>query len=174
MVEEHKLGDDLAVPPVALDAPEPQRAGDDDASIAEAQSALSQIPLFAGLGADSLETLQALTFRRTFQPGEAIVVQGHTGNGCYVIVSGKVEVVAGPPGSQQLIATLGPGEPFGEMALLGDWKRTASVIPVEDTTCIGIDRWVFLAYLRREPDLAVRMLQFVAQRLVETDRRLTE
>lgn len=139
----------------------------------EAEVALTHVPLFSGLPAVSLQTLQALCFRRTFRPDEVIVEEGRTGNGCYVVVSGRVEVVRGLPDRPQVLATFGPGEPFGEMALLGDWKRTASVVAIEETTCIGIDRWVFLAFLRREPELAVRMLQLVAQRLVDTNQRLS-
>lgn len=135
----------------------------------ETESALAQVALFAGLDAAAIHMLQELTFRRLFQPGEQIVEEGRTGNGLYIILSGKVEVVRGLPDRPQVLATMGPGEPFGELALLGDWKRTASVQAVEETLCAGIDRWVFLAYLRREPALAARMTQLLAQRLVETD-----
>jgi CRP-like cAMP-binding protein len=139
---------------------------------AEEQHALSQVALFAGLDEASLHTLQELCFRRTFEPGETIVEEGRTGNGAYVVLSGKVEVIRGLPERPQVVATMGPGEPFGELALLGDWKRTASVQAVEQTTCIGIDRWVFLAYLRREPQLAAKVIQVVTRRLVETDPEL--
>jgi CRP/FNR family transcriptional regulator, cyclic AMP receptor protein len=136
---------------------------------AEEQDALSHVALFAGLDVASLHTLQELSFRRTFEPGETIVEEGRTGNGAYVVLSGKVEVIRGLPERPQVVATMGPGEPFGELALLGDWKRTASVQAVERTTCVGIDRWVFLAYLRREPQLAAKVIQVITQRLVETD-----
>jgi CRP-like cAMP-binding protein/nitrite reductase/ring-hydroxylating ferredoxin subunit len=138
----------------------------------ETANALSHVAFFAGIDADTLATLQDLAFRKTFPIGEVIVAEGRTGNGAYVVVSGKVEVVRGLPDRPQVVATFGPGEPFGELALLGDWKRTASVIAVEETTCIGLDRWVFLAYLRREPRLAATMMQLLAQRLVETDPEL--
>jgi CRP-like cAMP-binding protein len=58
------------------------------------------------------------------------------------------------------------------LALLGEWKRTASVRTLVETTCIGMDRWVFLAHLRTEPELAIKMLQFLAQRLAETDQKV--
>jgi CRP-like cAMP-binding protein len=134
---------------------------------------LAQVPLFAGLEPAAVEALSGFTFRRTFQPGEAIVEEGRTGNGLYIIVSGRVEVVkADGTDRAQVLATLGAGEPFGELALLGEWKRTATVRAIDETDCLGMDRWVFLAHLRRQPDIAVKMLQFVAQRLVETDSRL--
>jgi nitrite reductase/ring-hydroxylating ferredoxin subunit len=123
----------------------------------ETANALSHVAFFAGVDAESLATLQDLAFRRTFAAGELIVEEGRTGNGAYVVTAGKVEVVRGLPDRPQVLATFGPGEPFGELALLGDWKRTASV---------------FLAYLRREPRLAATMTQLLAQRLVDTDPEL--
>jgi CRP-like cAMP-binding protein len=138
----------------------------------ETENVLAHVAFFAGLDADAIHALQELAFRRTFAPGELIVEEGRTGNGAYVVLSGKVEVVRGLPDRPQVVATFGPGEPFGELALLGDWKRTASVVAVDETTCIGIDRWVFLAYLRREPRLAAAMTRFVAQRLIDTDPEL--
>ncbi len=101
--------------------------------------------------------------------------EGRTGNGLYVVLSGSVEVIRGLGGSRpQRLAVLGPGEPFGEMALLGDWKRSASVRAIDDVECMGMDRWAFLAHLKTEPNLAIRMLQMLAERLAETDARLIE
>ena len=138
-----------------------------------ASHVLGNVPLFAGLDESALTALGEMTFQKTFQPGEAIVEEGHTGNGLYVILSGRVEVVKSDNTDRaQVLATLEAGEPFGELALLGEWKRTATVRAVDVTTCLGIDRWLFLAHLQREPAIAVKMLQFVAQRLVEADARL--
>jgi CRP-like cAMP-binding protein len=139
------------------------------------ESILARVPLFSGLDANSLDGLEAFAFRRTFKPNELIVEEGRTGNGLYVVLSGLVEVVKGLEGGQpQTLAVLGPGEPFGEMALLGEWKRSASVRAAEETECLGIDRWVFLAYLEREPQVAVKLLQLLAQRLAETNEKLLE
>jgi len=134
---------------------------------------LAHVPLFSGLEPSAIEALEALTFRRTFARGETIIEEGRTGNGLFVVLSGRVEVFKGVPGDgAQVLATLGPGEPFGEMALLGEWKRNASVRAAEDTTCLGMDRWVFLAHLRREPELALGLIQFLAQRLADANEML--
>lgn len=135
--------------------------------------ALKQVPLFAGLDGAALDVLAGLAFQKTFKPGEVIFEEGRTGNGLYVILSGRVEVVKSEGSDRpQVLATLGPGEPFGELALLGEWKRTATVHSIDETTCLGMDRWVFLAHLERQPAIAVKMLQFVAQRLVDSNSRL--
>ena len=147
----------------------------EDTPAAHRPSALAAVPLLSCLDAGSLAALEEFSFRRTFQPGELIVEEGRTGNGLYVVLSGRVEVVKGLGGERpQTAAILGPGEPFGEMALLGDWKRSASVRVVDEAECLGIDRWAFLAHLSKDPRLAIKLLQLLAQRLAETNARLAE
>lgn len=142
---------------------------------ARSYNALASVPLFASLEPASIESLEAFTFRKGFAPGEVIVEEGRTGNGLYIVLSGKVEVVKGLGGAHpQTLAVFGPGEPFGEMALLADWKRSASVRAIDEVECLGMDRWAFLAYLNREPRLAIKMLQMLAQRLAEMNERLVE
>ena len=184
------VGDDVQVSiPTAASTPQetiPPGSGQvtaASATQAEAQppagqpvhSPLASVPLFSGLDEASLESLEAFTFRKKFAPGEVIVEEGRTGNGLYIVLSGSVEVVKGLSGpNPQVAAVLGNNEPFGEMALLGDWKRSASVRALEEVECLGMDRWAFLAHLNREPRLAVKMLQMLAERLAQTNERLAE
>ena len=134
--------------------------------------ALRQVWLFSGLSQDQLDAVSSFTFQKTFGPGELIVEEGHTGNGLYIVVSGKVEVVKGlDTEEQRVLATRESGEVIGEMALLGEWPRTASVRALDEVKCIGIDRGVFLAQLERQPQLGIRMLQVLALRLRESDAR---
>jgi 3-phenylpropionate/trans-cinnamate dioxygenase ferredoxin subunit len=138
-------------------------------------NALASVPLFSDLDEESIERLEAFAFRKSFSAGEVIVEEGHTGNGLYIVLSGTVDVVKDLGGDHQhRVAVLQAGEPFGEMALLGDWKRSASVQATNDVECLGMDRWAFLAHLKNEPNLAIRMLQMLANRLVETNKRLIE
>ena len=138
--------------------------------------ALSQVWLFADLPRESLDSLAAFSFRKSYSPGEVIIEEGRTGNGVYVITSGRVEVVIKGLKSEnpQRLAVLGEGEVFGEMALLDDWPRSASVRTLDETHCVGIDRWLFLAQLRKEPEVAIAMLQVLVRRLRETDARLAK
>ena len=136
---------------------------------------LRRIWLFEGLTEDQLNSLSPFTYRKKFGPGELIVEEGHTGNGMYLIVSGNVEAVKGlGTERQQIVNKLGAGEVFGEMALLGEWPRTASVRAVDSVECLGIDRWVFLAQLERQPQVGIRMLHILAQKLRDSDARLVE
>jgi CRP/FNR family transcriptional regulator, cyclic AMP receptor protein len=130
---------------------------------------LGSIWLFSRLEPERLEKLAAFTFTNAYEPGDVIVEEGRTGNGLYAIVSGEVEVVKGADtGSPRRLATLATGEFFGEMALLDDWPRSATVRALQQTTCVGIDRWLFLTQVRQDPDLAVTMLQAMARRIRET------
>jgi CRP-like cAMP-binding protein len=136
---------------------------------------LANVPLLAGLDSAAMEAFAGFTFRKTFETGEAIVEEGRTGNGLFIIVNGSAEVIKGlQTASPHVVATLGAGEPIGEMALLGEWPRSATVRALETTECIGVDRWIFLDHLVKEPKLALRMLQILALRLAETGERLAE
>ena len=137
--------------------------------------ALRQVWLFSELSDDQLESISSFTFNKSFDAGELIVVEGQTGNGLYVIVSGNVEVLKGDVGENpQVLAKRGAGDVFGEMALLGEWPRTASVRALDTVQCLGIDRWVFLSQLERQPKVTIRMLQILAQRLRDSDARFAE
>ena len=152
--------------PRGAEAGSPAAAADDKRVLA----ALASVPLFADLDQASLLGLEAFTFHKQFAAGELIMEEGRTGNGLYVVLSGSVEVVQGISESRpHRLRVLGPGEPFGEIALLGDWKRSASVRAIDDVECIGMDRWAFLAHLKTEPALAIRMLQMLAGRLAKAD-----
>ena len=136
---------------------------------------LRQVWLFEGLTEDQLNSLSPFTYRKKFGPGELIVEEGHTGNGLYLIVSGNVEAVKGlGTQQQQIVNKLGAGEVFGELALLGEWPRTATVRAVDSVECLGIDRWVFLAQVERQPQVGIRMLHILAQKLRDSDARLVE
>jgi len=131
--------------------------------------------LFAELTDDQLESISSFTFEKAFEAGELIVEEGQTGNGLYIIVSGNVEVLKGDlTATPQVLAKRGAGDVFGEMALLGEWPRTASVRALDSVQCLGIDRWVFLFQLERHPQVTIRMLQILAQRLRDSDARFVE
>ena len=137
--------------------------------------ALRQVWLFEGLDDGQLDALSAFTFNKSFNSGELIVEEGHTGNGLYVVVSGNVEVIKGLETDRpQVLNQLGAGDVFGEMALLGEWPRTATVRAMDDVECLGIDRWVFLAQLERQPQVGIKMLHILAQKLRDSDARLME
>ena len=135
---------------------------------------LRQVPLFAGLDSARFRPLAARARVCVFPEGAEIIQEGAEilayDDGLYLLIDGVVEVrrdsTDGTDG--RLIARLGPGEFFGEMALLDDEPRSASVFAVVETLCLVLNRWDFHRQLRGDPDMAVRMLGVLAGRLRNT------
>ncbi|MBN2002198.1 MAG: cyclic nucleotide-binding domain-containing protein [Anaerolineae bacterium] len=126
---------------------------------------LSRTPLFQALKQRQLERLSARFAEREYQADDAIVTQGKGGAGFFIIVSGKAEAVrVRADGSKTVLNPLGPTDFFGEMALLTDSVRTASVVATEPTRCLVLTRWDFLAMLREDSEMAVTILQELAER----------
>ena len=94
---------------------------------------LKEVPMLAGLGTKSLARIVAALEPRSFQPGSTIVKQGEPGGSFYIVRSGSVQVMLEREGTPAItVAELGPREGFGEMALLTDQPRSASVVAVTD------------------------------------------
>lgn len=137
------------------------------------EETLAQAPLFSQLSRRDLKRLARGTVSRQFQEGEVIVKEGEQAVSFYLIRSGRAEVVKGADaGSPKVLATLGPGDFFGEMALLDNYLRSASVRALKDTECLVLSRWDFMAELRTSPYIAVQMLPVLSRRLREADSKL--
>lgn len=141
----------------------------------EPQDVLNRVPIFAGLDRKHLKRLSKLMVPRSFEAREAIVQEKGRPAGFFVIASGKVEVVRGAEGEKpQVLATLGPGDFFGEMALFEGQARSATVRALEDTECLAMTAWDFRAELSGDAEIAMAVLETVVRRLRELEERLTE
>jgi CRP-like cAMP-binding protein len=137
------------------------------------EETLGQAPLFSQLSRKDLKRLAKGTVSRQFQKGEVIVREGERAVAFYLILSGRAEVVKGAEGpSPKVLNTLGPGDFFGEMALLDGYLRSATVRAVEDSECLVLSRWDFMAELRSSPYIAVQMLPVLSRRLRESEAQL--
>jgi CRP-like cAMP-binding protein len=126
---------------------------------------LSSVPLFRGSSKRQLERLAQKFVTRDYASDKAIITQGKGGEGLFIIESGGAKVVRErADGSEVVVNTLGPTDFFGEMALLDDGLRTASVITTKDTRCLVLTRWDFLAVLRKDVDMAITVLRELAGR----------
>ena len=126
---------------------------------------LQRVPLFQSLKSRQLERLAARFVERSYPAGKAIVTQGMGGEGFFIVVSGKAEAVREKQdGTKVVVNTFGPGDYFGEMALLDEGIRTASVITQENTECLILTSWDFLAILKDDAEMAVDILQELAKR----------
>ena len=134
------------------------------------EDTLSQVPLFSQLSRKDLKRLAKGTVTRQFGKGAVIVKEGDQAIAFYLMRSGRAEVVKGAEGSSpRILNTVGPGDFFGEMALLDGYLRSASVRALEDTECLVLSRWDFLAELRSTPSIAVQMLPILSRRLREVE-----
>jgi len=134
------------------------------------EDTLAQVPLFSQISRRDLKRLARGTVRRQFDKGSVIVKEGDQAVAFYLISSGRAEVVKGAEGSKpRVLSTLGPGDFFGEMALLDGYLRSASVRALEDTECLVLSRWDFLAEVRSGPSIAIQMLPVLSRRLREVE-----
>ncbi|HYM64096.1 MAG TPA: cyclic nucleotide-binding domain-containing protein [Gaiellaceae bacterium] len=125
--------------------------------------ALKKVPLLAGLGDKELQRLAGQLHERKFPGGSTVVSEGATGTGFFVIVEGEAEVAIGG----QVRSKLGPGDYFGEMALIDEGIRSATITAVTDLTCYGMTPWEFKPFVEEHPEVAWTLLQTMTRRLRE-------
>lgn len=114
-------------------------------------------------------------FVQEFEAGQPIFIQGQPGNEMYVVVSGLVEISKGSDTSKTVVATLGRGEMFGEMALVASGSRMASATAIENQTrvvCIDQARFVYL--VSQQPAFALSVMRMMAHRLAGKPLEATE
>jgi len=137
-------------------------------SIKEITGFLQKVTLFRGLKGRHLESLAKRMVERSYQAGATIVTQGQGGEGFFIVTSGKAQVIRKrSDGEEVVVNTFGPTEYFGELALLDDGPRTATLIAVEPTQCLVLTRWDFLGELKEDGEMAVEILQELARRFRE-------
>ena len=126
---------------------------------------LAKVPLFRGLKKRQLERIANQFVPREYATGQAIITQGEGGEGFFIIMNGSAEVIRErSDGTKAVVNTLGPTDFFGELTLLDDGLRTASVITTDETECLILTRWNFLAVLKEDVDMAIEILEKLAQR----------
>jgi len=132
---------------------------------------LELVPLFSGLSRAQLWRVADLAQEVSYGSGRMIVRTGTPGLAFYVIVEGRAKVIRGRISSAKGQASLGPGDFFGEMALLDGGPRSASVVAQTPMTTVRIERAPFRRMLKDEPDIALKLLEGMAVRmrkLIET------
>ena len=126
---------------------------------------LHKVPLFQGLNNRQYEHLAKRMVERTYDAGQAIVNQDQGGEGFFIIVSGRAEAFRErSDGVKVTVNDFASTDYFGELALLDDGLRTATVITTEPTACLVLTRWDFLAALREDVEMSIMILQELAKR----------
>src|SRR5262245_2373984 len=136
---------------------------------------LGMNPMFAGLGEEAVRTIAALCTRRPLEADEVLFQKGDKGDALYGVRRGRVRIETGTAGGGRLtLNVLGPGDLFGEVALFDGQARTADAVAAEPSELFMVRRSDFLAFLEREPRIAVRILELLCQRIRWVSDRMEE
>jgi CRP/FNR family transcriptional regulator, cyclic AMP receptor protein len=134
---------------------------------------LQGVPAFETLGVQELARVADVTVPRSFQPGEVVFHEGDSSDTCYVVRSGHARAIREHGVGRSLtLATFGPGDIFGELAMFDDERRSATVQALEETEVVAILGGDMRRLLRQHPDIAVKLLAALGRRLRETNERL--
>ena len=121
---------------------------------------LQHVPIFQGLDNRELGRIASSMKQRTFQAGDTVTAEGQGGVGFFVIESGEAKVTIGGKDRR----TLGPGDYFGEVALLTDSPRTATIMAETDLRCYGMTSWDFKPLVESHSSIAWKLLQTMAKK----------
>lgn len=135
---------------------------------------LGSLPLFSEIEPAKLKLLAFASDRLNFPAGGVLFREGARGDAAYVILEGSVEIFAGADGKGLKIAEAGKSDIVGEIAILRDVPRTATVIAKTEVAALAINKDVFLSLLDEFPHLALGVMRDLARRLEETTRKLRQ
>jgi CRP-like cAMP-binding protein len=128
---------------------------------------LKQVPLFSDLNDRELKQVASSMKERTFDAGQSVTEEGKGGIGFFVIAEGTAQVSIG--GSD--VRKFGPGDYFGEIGLVADMDRTATIKADTQLRCYGMTSWDFRPLVESNASIAWKLLQVMAQRLKEAEAR---
>jgi CRP/FNR family transcriptional regulator, cyclic AMP receptor protein len=134
---------------------------------------LAKVPLFEGLPRSELSRLCDYLYQRSFPAGANVLIAEQPGEAVYVILAGSVKVHAlRPDGTEVVLAVLGAGEVVGEMSVADSLGRSASVVTLEETTLLWMDRRTFRSSVASSPDLARNLSEILSKRVRLANARL--
>lgn len=143
-------------------------------SLEQEAKMLQNIELFAHLDPSKLKLLAFTSHWLNFQPGEELCHQGELGDSAYIITDGTAEVLVDSENGPVLVAERGRNEVIGEMSILCDTPRSATVRAKDTVSTLNISKDVFMQLVRGSPDLAVEIIRTLADRLQESTEKLRD
>ena len=144
------------------------------------EDTLARVDLFSCLRKKELKDLAKYCLERTVSPGSVLLSQGEQGLGLFILTKGTVRITRknSPDGAEEVLATAGVGDVIGEMALLDDLPRSATVTAVDEVTMLALPLWEFRRILRQilrsDPDVGLDLLAVLSRRLRKAEQRATE
>lgn len=141
---------------------------------AEVVDLLARVPVFATLVPDDLGRIAELAVPRSFAPGQVVFREGDSSDTCYVVRSGRARAVREHSDGRTIaLATFGPGDFFGELAMFEDERRSATVEAIEPTDVVAVLGPDMRRLLAEHPEISTRLVIALGRRLRETNERLT-
>jgi CRP-like cAMP-binding protein len=137
----------------------------------EVQS-LRQVPMFRDVDPARLKLLAFTSERVQFAGGQRFFSQGDPSDAAYVILDGRASVLLNTPSGDIQVAELGGNALVGEMGILSDTPRSATIMAAEPTTALRIDKRVFLELLAQFPQMSLAIMRELAKRLERTNAQL--
>jgi CRP/FNR family cyclic AMP-dependent transcriptional regulator len=134
---------------------------------------LRRVPFFAEIEPTKLKLLALMSERAGFEAGRQLFRQGDPADAAYLIIEGQADVIVETPGGPVVVATLGANEIVGEIAILTSVPRTATVRAKDRLVTLRIAREPFMRMVREFPNMAVSIMQELAQRLESTNKQLS-
>jgi CRP/FNR family cyclic AMP-dependent transcriptional regulator len=143
------------------------------APITVSATVLKSVPMFASFSPEQLRELETMIMRRSASRGSAIVREGEPADVLYIVVSGRLKVMMGEAdGKETILNILGPGEFFGEMGLIDDNPRSATVVAIEPCEMLALTRRDFRRCLVENANLAMAVMRVLVHRLRDADRKI--
>jgi CRP/FNR family cyclic AMP-dependent transcriptional regulator len=134
---------------------------------------LKSVPMFGTFPEDQLRALATMVTRRSAPRGSAIMHAGDPTDSLYIVISGRLKVMMGEAdGKEVILGIIGPGEFFGEMGLIDDNPRSASVIAIEPCELLAVTKRAFKKCLVENVALAMAVMRVLVRRLREADRKI--
>ena len=134
---------------------------------------LKAVPLFASFPEDQLRMLTTMVARRSATRSTTIMAGGDATDSLYIVLSGRLKVMmSDSDGKEVILSILGPGEFFGEMGLIDDAPRSASVVTIEACELLSIAKRDFKKCMTDNPELAMAVMRGLVRRLREADRKI--
>lgn len=143
-------------------------------SIEDEVSVMRRIPLFAHITPQKLKLLAFTSERIVFEPGQTVFRQGDDGDAAYVIIDGQADVLVDAPNGPISVAKVERNALVGEVAILCDVPRTASIKALSRLDTLRITKAQFLELLTEYPELSIDIMKILAQRLARTSVELSD
>ncbi len=135
---------------------------------------LGGVPVFSTLERGDLERIAQLAVPRDFEPGEVVFREGDSSDTCYVVSGGRARAIRSHRDGRTItLATFGPGDIFGELALFEDERRSATVEAIERTSVLGVLGPDMRRLMNEHAEISARLVIALGRRLRETNERLS-